>query len=162
MAPTTPMAPGRLYIFDYITNKADLDDQELNGKTNGVDFCYITCENIRGLGDQEGDLNYYPGGKGFHFRYDQDKGTFMAGSDHLTKTEFAAVKRYWKKHRDNGADPDYLVFYRAASNYYPFHDEDANETQYLRGWFKRIPYEGWDKNIQDLYGIKIDFKEVWS
>ena len=26
MAPTTPMTPARLYIFDYLTNDADLDD----------------------------------------------------------------------------------------------------------------------------------------
>lgn len=162
MAPTEPMVEARLYIFDYITNKANLNDQELNGKTLGVDYCYIVCEDLRGSGIQDGDLEYYPGGKGFHYRYDQDEGNFIASTDHMTKTEFAAVKRYWKKHRDNGAAPDYLVFYRAASNYYPFHDEDANETQYLRGWFRKKPYEGWTNSIPDLYGIRIHFDEVWS
>ena len=163
MAPTTPMTPARLYIFDYLTNDADLDDQELTGKTLGVDYCYIPCESLIGRGDQEGELIKYPGGKGYKFSYDQDKDTpFIAGSDHLTKTEFAAVKRYWKLHRGSGSDPDYLVFYRAANNFYPFHDEDGNETEYLRGWFRKKPYEGWTNSIQDLYGIKIHFDEVWS
>lgn len=162
MAPTTPMTAGRLYIFDFITNKADLDDQELNGKTNGVDYCYIPCETLRGMAEQEGELVKYPGGVGFKFSYDQDEALFIAGSDHLSKAEFAAVKRYWKKHRDSGSDPDYLVFYRAANNFYPFHDEGGTETEYLRGWFRKKPYEGWTNSIPDLYGIKIHFDEVWD
>ena len=162
MPPTTPMTAGNLYIFDYLTNEANLDDQELAEKILGTDYCYIPCEALRGMGDQEGDIVYYPGGKGFFYRYDQDKGTFIAGSDHLSKTEFKAVKQYWKKHRDNEADPDYLVFYRAADDFYPFFDESGNEKEYLRGWFKKKPYEGWINSLPQLYGIKIDFKEVWD
>lgn len=162
MAPTTPMTAGRLYIFDYLTNAADLDLQELNLKVNGVDYCYIPCEFVREVGDQKGDIENYPGGKGYHFRHNIEDGSVTAGSDHMTKAEFAAVKRYWKKHRDNGANPDYLVFYRAVNDFYPFHDEDGTETEYLRGWFKRKPYAGWLNNIPQLYGIMIDFKEVWS
>ena len=162
MAPTTPMTEARLYIFNYITNKANLNDQELSGHDYGIEYCYIPCESLRGIADQEGELVRYPGGVGFKFSYDQDEALFIAGSDHLTEPEFAAVKRYWKKNRKSGSDPDYLVLYRAASNYYPFHDEDGNKTQYLRGWFRKKPYEGWTNSIPDLYGIKIHFDEVWS
>ena len=162
MAPVEPMTAGNLYIFDYLTSSPDMDLQDLNGKTLGSDYCYIPSEALRGSGDQEGELVYYPGGVGFKFSYDQDKGLFLASSDHMTRTEFAAVKRYWKLHRDNDADPDYLCFYRAATVFYPFHDEDGTEMEYLRGWFKKKPYEGWTNAIPDLYGIRIEFNEVWS
>lgn len=162
MARDTAMTVARLYIFDYLTDEADLDNQLLDIALLGIEHCYIPCESLRGMGDQEGELVYYPDGKGFFYRYDQDKANFIAGSDRLTKTEFKAVKQYWKKHRSKGSDPDYLVFYRAAADFYPFFDEGGNEKGYLRGWFKKKPYEGWISSLPFNYGIKLDFKEVWD
>jgi len=153
------MTAGMLYIFDYLTNAADLDDQELNGKTAGSDYCYIPCEAFAGRGDQSGELIYYPTGKGFFFRYDQDECQTIAGADHLSKVEFGYIKQYWKKHRDNGSDPDYLVYYRTANDFYPYYDEDGNAKDYCRGWFKQIMDEGVD-HLE--YHIKLLFKEVWD
>ena len=163
MAVVEALIEARLYICDWIDDASDMDKQDLDPYTYGTDYCYIPCETFRGSGDQEGELVKYPGGVGFKFAYDQDKDApFIASSDHLTKAEFAAVKKYWKVHRGKGSDPDYLIFFRAANNYYPFHDKDGDETQYLRGWFRKKPYEGWTNAIPDLYGIRIQFEEVWS
>lgn len=162
MAPTKPMTPGNVYIFDYITNKADLDDQELNGKSLGTDYCYIPCEHLRGLEDEEGELEYYPGGHGFFFRYDQDENDVITGGNHLTKAEQGYIRQYKKLHRKDGNNPDYLVFYRAANDFYLFYQDDGDEVQYCRGWFKKILTHGWDSGIPQLYSIQTLFKEVWS
>lgn len=161
--PTTSQEDGFLYISDYITNAADWDDQELSGKTAGSDYCYLPAViNLNEPATQEAEVVYYPGGEGFFFKYDQDAHKIMIRSDKLSVAEYGYLKQYWKKHRDNGSDPDYLNFRKAASTYYPFYDKSGSAVEYARGFWHNRPQAGWRNDRPEVYYLAIDFKVVWT
>ena len=157
---TTPMSDGYFYIFDYATDTADFDNQELNGKTVGVDYLTAAPKDYTSPGKLDIEIERFYGGEGYGMRYDMIERVVTAELK-CTATERDNIWKYYYKHKDNDTDEEYLSWRRASNDYVTFYNEDADAKDYCEGFLVNV-IDVWTDTEANLYTVRLTFEEVWQ
>ena len=160
----TPLTAGYIYLlnFDSVVSQ-DADEFELNGKSAGGDYCYITNPlSKRESLDIAGEKTIFQGGEGYFLRYDKITEIIRCRGYVKNRTELKYIKEWLAKRQDETTDSDYLCIKYAASDYYPFYDENGGFWEYAKGWCKQYPSIIWNDQENQVYQVEIVFHVVWE
>lgn len=158
----TALTVMNVYILDW--SAADADDYDLDGETEGTDYCKIPIPKMINMrASQDGTSIAFFGGDGYLFRYDRTKRIISITGKVGTRTELGYIDKFFSTRQGAGSDPDYLVAKFATSDYLPAYNYDGTDMNgVFRGWFKIIPLSNWNSDDSQVHTIQIEFHVVWS
>lgn len=159
---TTQIPVGKVYIADYLTD-GNADNQELDGKTEGVDYILIDAPknwSVSGKIDFIGDD--YTGQEGYFMRWDKNLKVYKIFGQVDDQATGDLIEKYVARQNDNGSAPEYL-FYRRSSTVNDFKKGyfGSTEYEYNRGLIANHNVT-WDESSNRVVHVMIEFKVVWK